>query len=181
MKRVLTFFWIFLALFFLAVLFSGQIHRVRGKTAVPGTVMYELTGQALRSLKRHDVPVGAVITYDDQIIGRGHNTVLRDRDPSGHAEVNALREAMKKSGYKEFMALDRSKLVLYSTFEPCEMCMGTLEHYNVRNVIYLKEKSLLAGWKRQIKGFYHQLRKRQAEGGALQDSLFLLHPNYPGK
>ena len=168
-------------LFFLAVVFGRQIHHLRGKTTVADPLKAELADLAMRSLKRSDVPVGSIVTYDGRIIGRGYNTVIKDDDPSGHAEVNALKDAMKGMGYKDFMALDRRLLILYSTFEPCEMCMGTLEHYRIRKVVYLKNKSLLAGWKQQLRSLYHHLKKKQAEGGELQDSLFHLHPDYPGQ
>ncbi len=181
MKRLQIVIWSLLVLFFLSVLFSGQLHHIRGNSEIPPEIKEELLDLAARSLKRSDVPVGSVLTYEGRIIGSGYNTVMKDDDPAGHAEVNAIREAMRKKGYREFMQLDRGELVLYSTFDPCEMCMGTLQHYNIQKVVYMKEKPLLTQWRQQIKEFYYKTRKRKAEGGELQDSLFMLHPDYPKK
>jgi len=64
-------------------------------------------------------PFGAVIVKGGRIIGAGHNTVLKDNDPTAHAEVNAIRSASQKiNNY------DLSGSVLYTTTEPCPMCFS---------------------------------------------------------
>ena len=174
-------FLVFLLLFFLLTVFRTKIHRIAGESQIPLPVRQELEALALKALKHSDVPVAAVVTYQGNIIGKGYNTVMHDDEVHGHAEINALDDAMKKTGYEKFMVLDRKELVVYSTFEPCEMCTGTLEHYNIRKVVYMKDKSIFHWWKNGLRSFYYQLSRRKAEGEALQDSLFLLHPDYPGK
>ena len=56
-------------------------------------MMAEAICEARKALAHKDVPIGAVVALDGEIIGRGHNTRERDHDPSGHAEINAMRDA----------------------------------------------------------------------------------------
>jgi tRNA(adenine34) deaminase len=79
-----------------------------------------------------EVPVGAVIAYDGGIIARGQNRVLRDHDPTAHAEIVALRQAA--------LALENYRLpegcTLYVTLEPCAMCAGAILHARVTRLVY---------------------------------------------
>jgi len=133
------------------------------------------------ALKNGDVPVGAVLVYKDSIIGRGFNTVVDYNNLTGHAEINAINEAVVKMGMKVFNDLDRKYLELYTTYEPCEMCKGTIMHYNIKKVHFMKSKSLFHWWKKQLKSVFYEVRKQKAIGEEIQDSLFLLHPDYPGR
>jgi tRNA(Arg) A34 adenosine deaminase TadA len=78
-----------------------------------------------------EVPVGAVVVHEDKIIGRGQNRVLRDSDPTAHAEIVALREAG--------LALKNYRLedcTLYATLEPCAMCAGAILHARLSRLVY---------------------------------------------
>jgi tRNA(Arg) A34 adenosine deaminase TadA len=78
-----------------------------------------------------EVPIGAVVVHENKIIGRGQNRVLRDSDPTAHAEVVALRAAG--------LALKNYRLnhcTLYVTLEPCAMCAGAILHARIRRLIY---------------------------------------------
>jgi len=78
-----------------------------------------------------EVPVGAVVVHNNQIIGRGQNRVLRDSDPTAHAEIVALREAG--------LALKNYRLedcTLYATLEPCAMCAGAILHARLSRLVY---------------------------------------------
>lgn len=171
----------FLFLFFLITLFQSKLHRLKSTSDLPPSLQNELVLLGAKALKSDDVPVGALLVYKGEVIGKGFNTVLRDSSSAGHAEVNALDMAMKRFGPKKFQLLDRANLYLYSTFEPCEMCMGTMQHYNIMKISYMKEKPFSSMLKQQLKTFYYQLRKQKSNGAALQDSLFHLHPEYPLK
>ena len=78
-----------------------------------------------------DVPVGAIVVHDGQIIGRGYNLREQTHDPTAHAEVVALREAGAHLGY--WRILDAT---LYVTLEPCVMCAGALVNARVTRVVY---------------------------------------------
>ena len=75
-------------------------------------------------------PVAALIVRDDKIIGRGCNTVYADRDPSAHAEVAAIRVACR-----ELDTLDLSGATLYSTLEPCPMCLWMILEAKIARVV----------------------------------------------
>ncbi|HWW96501.1 MAG TPA: tRNA adenosine(34) deaminase TadA [Edaphobacter sp.] len=78
-----------------------------------------------------EVPVGAIVVHENKIIGRGQNRVLRDSDPTAHAEIVALREAG--------LALKNYRLedcTLYATLEPCAMCAGAILHARIARLVY---------------------------------------------
>ena len=78
-----------------------------------------------------EVPVGAVVVHEGKIIGRGQNRVLRDHDPTAHAEIVALRQAA--------LALQNYRLnhcTLYVTLEPCAMCAGAILHARIGRLVY---------------------------------------------
>ncbi len=78
-----------------------------------------------------EVPVGAVVVLDNQIIGRGYNQPIGRRDPTAHAEISALREAAQRSG--NYRLVDAT---LYVTIEPCVMCAGALLNARVKRLVY---------------------------------------------
>jgi tRNA(Arg) A34 adenosine deaminase TadA len=78
-----------------------------------------------------EVPVGAVVVHENKIIGRGQNRVLRDSDPTAHAEIVALREAGRTlSNYR------LEDCTLYATLEPCAMCAGAILHARIARLVY---------------------------------------------
>ena len=78
-----------------------------------------------------EVPVGAVVVKDDQIIGEGFNSPISTNDPTAHAEIIALREAAQQLG--NYRLLNTS---IYVTLEPCVMCVGAIIHARVGEVIF---------------------------------------------
>lgn len=79
-----------------------------------------------------EVPVGAVLVYNGKIIARGQNRVIRDHDPTAHAEIVALRHAAR---YVENYRLVPG-CTLYVTLEPCAMCAGAILHARVARLVY---------------------------------------------
>jgi tRNA(Arg) A34 adenosine deaminase TadA len=78
-----------------------------------------------------EVPVGAILTYAGEIIGRGQNRVLRDSDPTAHAEIVALRQAGQHlCNYR------LEDCTLYVTLEPCAMCAGAILHARIARLFY---------------------------------------------
>src|SRR5829696_3450626 len=87
--------------------------------------------EAARALEHDDVPVGAVLVHDGEVIGTGHNERELRQDPSAHAEMIALRAAAAALG--SWRLLDT---VLYVTLEPCAMCAGAIVLGRVPRVVY---------------------------------------------
>jgi tRNA(adenine34) deaminase len=78
-----------------------------------------------------EVPVGAVLVSDNQVIATGHNQPINNNDPSAHAEVAALRAAGQNlSNYR------LPNTTLYVTLEPCMMCCGAIMHARISRVVY---------------------------------------------
>lgn len=78
-----------------------------------------------------EVPVGAVIVCDDQIVGEGFNQPISSHDPTAHAEVVALRQAAQR--------VQNYRLVgttIYVTLEPCTMCVGALVHARIARLVF---------------------------------------------
>lgn len=93
--------------------------------------MREALRLAREAAARGDVPVGALVVRDDEIVGVGFNNREADADPTGHAEIVALREACR--------AADRWRVdgaTLYVTLEPCPMCAGALVNARVARLVY---------------------------------------------
>lgn len=78
-----------------------------------------------------EVPIGAVILRDGAIIARGQNRVLRDNDPTAHAEIVALREAARILGNYRLNGCS-----LFVTLEPCAMCAGAMIHARLDRLVY---------------------------------------------
>ena len=87
--------------------------------------------EAERCLEHDDVPVGAVVVRDGEVVGSGHNERELRQDPTAHAEAIALREAARALG--SWRVLDS---VLYVTLEPCAMCAGAIVLARVSRVVY---------------------------------------------
>lgn len=78
-----------------------------------------------------EVPVGAVIVSNGEIVGRGNNRNLRGNDPTAHAEIVALRDAAVRIGNHRILGC-----TLYSTIEPCAMCAGAMIHARIGRLVY---------------------------------------------
>ncbi|MBJ7519737.1 MAG: tRNA adenosine(34) deaminase TadA [Solirubrobacteraceae bacterium] len=87
--------------------------------------------EAERALEHDDVPIGAVVVHDGEVIGAGHNERELREDPTAHAEVLALREAARTLGSWRVL-----ESVLYVTLEPCAMCAGAIVLARVPRVVY---------------------------------------------
>lgn len=82
-------------------------------------------------------PFGAVVVdRNGKIIGKGHNTVLKDHDPTCHAEVNAIRDACKNIGSHKL-----NDCIIVTVCEPCPMCLSTIIWSNIKKVYYASTRS----------------------------------------
>lgn len=87
--------------------------------------------QATLALENDEVPIGAIVTYNDKIIGKGYNQVEQLKDVTAHAEMIALTAAMQAIGAKHL-----TDCVLYVTLEPCMMCAGAIQHSRIAKIYY---------------------------------------------
>jgi tRNA(adenine34) deaminase len=87
--------------------------------------------EALAALEHNDVPIGAVAVRDGEVIGRGRNCRERDQDPTGHAEMLALRQAAQAVGHWRLEGV-----TLYCTLEPCAMCAGAMVLARLPRLVY---------------------------------------------
>jgi tRNA(adenine34) deaminase len=87
--------------------------------------------EAERALEHDDVPIGAVVVQDGEVIGVGHNERELRADPTAHAELIALREAAQHLGTWRVL-----EAVLYVTLEPCAMCAGAIVLARVPRVVF---------------------------------------------
>lgn len=111
--------------------------------------MAEALSLARRAAEEDEVPIGAVIVRDGEIIGRGWNQNIALNDPSAHAEIMAMRDAGK--------AIENYRLTgcsLYVTLEPCPMCAGAMIHARLARIVYgaADPKTGAAGGKFDILG-----------------------------
>ncbi|MBT8051559.1 MAG: tRNA adenosine(34) deaminase TadA [Gammaproteobacteria bacterium] len=86
---------------------------------------------AERAEQAGEVPVGAVVVKDGDIIGHGFNRVISQHDASAHAEIEALREAGQACGNYRLPGT-----VLYVTLEPCAMCLGAMLHARIERLVF---------------------------------------------
>ena len=93
--------------------------------------MREALALAKEAAALGEVPVGAVVVKDGEIVGRGYNRPISSADPTAHAEIVALREAAAKAGNYRLPGCE-----LYVTLEPCPMCVGAMVHARIKRIVY---------------------------------------------
>ena len=93
--------------------------------------MREAIRLADESVKNGGGPFGAVIVRNGEIVAGSANSVTRDNDPTAHAEVNTIREACRKLG-----TFDLSDCVIYTSCEPCPMCLGAIYWAHISRIYY---------------------------------------------
>ena len=93
--------------------------------------LHQAIAEARRAELSGEVPVGAIIVRQGEIIARGRNRVITDSDPTAHAEIVALRAAATFLANYRLDACD-----LYTTLEPCAMCAGAILHARIRRLIF---------------------------------------------
>jgi len=128
--------------------------------------MREALEEAKKAIKLGEVPIGCVIVYEDQIIGRGYNRRNTDKNTLSHAEITAINRASKKMGDWRLEGC-----TLYVTLEPCQMCAGAIIQSRITRVVMgaMNPKAGCGGSILNIlemEAFNHQA---QVERGILQE------------
>ena len=110
---------------------GGRAKKVMSNPSFHRAMMREAISQAQNAQIMGEVPVGAVLVRDGQILATGYNHPIGMHDPTAHAEIRALRAAAEVSGNYRLVDCD-----LYVTLEPCAMCAGAIQHARLRRVIF---------------------------------------------
>ena len=93
--------------------------------------MRDALGLAGEAARLGEVPVGAVVVVDGEVVGRGFNRPITSTDPTAHAEIVALRDAAQRLGNYRLTGA-----TMYVTVEPCLMCVGALVHARIGTLVY---------------------------------------------
>lgn len=117
--------------------------------------MQQALGLAEQAAHCGEVPVGAVLVHEQQIIGSGYNQPISSNDPTAHAEICAIRHACQQLGNYRLP----SSTTLYVTLEPCTQCVGALIHARVNHVVFAAPEpragSLISARQLMQSGFYN--------------------------
>ena len=126
--------------------------------------MEEALRAAQRALEAGEVPVGAVVVRDGQIMGRGWNRNISESDPTAHAEIIALREAGATIGNHRLGDCE-----LFATIEPCAMCAGALVHARIKRLVYGSDDPKAGAIRSVMKVLQHPQMNHRVEvrGGVL--------------
>jgi tRNA(adenine34) deaminase len=113
-----------------------------------------------------EVPVGAVVLREGQLVAVGRNAPIQNRDPSAHAEINALRAAAQAIGNYRLIDCE-----LYVTLEPCAMCAGAMLHARLKRVVFgaADPKTGAAGSVLDLFADSRLNHQTQVQGGLLAD------------
>ena len=133
--------------------------------------------EAERALEHDDVPIGAVVVHDGEVIAAAHNERELRQDPTAHAELLVLREASRVLG--SWRVLD---CVLYVTLEPCAMCAGAIVLARVPRVVYgtTDPKAGAAGSVLDVLAHPRLNHRPQVAGGLLADDCAALLTDFFG-
>ena len=141
--------------------------------------MQEALTEAQKAFKLGEVPVGAVVVHNGEIVGRGHNYRENGKDATLHAEMIAIREACRNRGGWRLPGD-----TIYVTLEPCPMCAGAMVQARLRGLVFAArdKKAGAAGSVTDLvrmPAFNHQLEVRTGIGE--QESVLLLQQFFKGK
>lgn len=122
-----------------------------------------------------EVPVGAVVVKDGEVVGRGYNAPISRHDPSAHAEMQALRDAAQNLGNYRLVGCE-----LFVTLEPCVMCVGAMFHARIARVVYgaRDPKTGAAGSVFNLFTMAQLNHHARIEGGVLADECSAVLSNF---
>ena len=115
---------------------------------------------------RGEVPVGAVVVANSEIVGRGFNQPIGTHDPTAHAEIVALRDAARRvENYR------LSGATMYVTIEPCQMCVGAMVHARIARIVYGAREPKAGAIDSAMRAHEHPAlnHRMSTQGGVLED------------
>ncbi len=113
---------------------------------------------SIKNIDEGGGPFGAVVVRDNEIVATGVNSVTRDNDPTAHAEVNAIRAACRKIG-----SFQLESCVVYSSCEPCPMCLSALYWAGVKKIFYGNTKEDADAIDFSDKFIYEEIDRKPSE------------------
>ena len=121
---------------------------------------------AEQARQQGEVPVGAVVVLDGQVIGEGFNQPISATDPTAHAEIVALRDAARRIGNYRLTGAE-----VYVTIEPCQMCVGAMIHARIARVIYGTPEPRAGAIESAMRAHEHPAlnHRMEALGGVLEE------------
>ena len=128
--------------------------------------MREALELAREADRRGEVPVGAIVVLNGDVVGRGFNQPIGASDPTAHAEIVALRDAAQRIGNYRLTGA-----TLYVTIEPCQMCVGAMIHARVARVVYGAREPKAGAIESAMRAHEHPSLNHRlaAEGGVLEE------------
>ena len=129
------------------------------------TFMRAALDLAHRARQAGEVPVGAIVVRDGEVIGRGFNQPISAYDPTAHAEIMALRDAAARQRNYRLVGA-----ALYVTIEPCQMCVGAMVHARIAKVVYGTREPKAGAIDSAMRAHEHPAlnHRIQAVGGVLE-------------
>ena len=156
--------------------------RKRRRIGVPGRIveppctidvrwMREAVIEARKAGEEGEIPIGALIVKGDQVLGRGHNLTEQRRDPTAHAEMQAIRQAVGVAGYHRLLGS-----TLYVTLEPCAMCAGAIVLARIPRLVFgaLDPKGGACGSLRNVVQDRRLNHRCEVVGGILEEECAAL-------
>lgn len=142
------------------------------------TYMLECIELAQQALEKGNPPVGSLLVFKDQIIGRGIESGKTSGDITQHAEILAVKNALAQ-GYRDIL----HKSVLFSTHEPCMMCSYLIRHHQIAKIVFGISVPLVGGQSSEFKILETETipkwgRKPEIESGLLQHECELLNERF---
>lgn len=134
---------------------------------------------AIEQARQGGTPFGCVIVKKDAIVVSSHNTVSQDQDVTAHAEMNALRKL-----HTQKKKIDLSGYVLYTTCEPCPMCMSAILYAGITTVVYGASITQIKQYSSQINIASHDVAAKSAQKvviipGMLNSECLQLFEDFP--
>jgi len=139
--------------------------RRRAKERMDEDFMRVALAQAAEARRRGEVPVGAVVVLQGEVIGAGFNRPITARDPTAHAEIVALRRAARRVRNYRLTGAE-----LFVTIEPCQMCVGAMVHARVARVVYGAREPKAGALESAMRAHEHPALNHRlaARGGVLE-------------